>query len=269
MRKNVRQNPPDKISGDDSCVKAEEKSSELEEVYPEMRKNTIPDSQNESAFQETPKEEFRESHKESKSEDYSSLEKYLEAEKSISNLLDEAEGFEDTTLSPETNSEDITLFSQELDNDISTAYALLAATYLQDLQFGTCKSNIICFGQATDATRKAISLDENNSDAHLLAGWLFVMQKDHKNAIASLKRSISLNPNNADAYDFLGFILAMSDQPSEGIKYIQKALLLNPFPPSFYFHHLGICYRDLKEYDKAITAFKKAFKFSQITYLLW
>ena len=146
----------------------------------------------------------------------------------------------------------------ELDPDISNVHALLAATYLQDLQFGTCKSNIICFGQATEATRKAISLDETNSDAHLIAGWLFVMQKDHNNAIASLKLSISHNPNNADAYDMLGFILAMSDQPSEGIKYVQKALLLNPFPPSFYFHHLGVCYRDLKEYDKAITALKQS-----------
>ena len=146
----------------------------------------------------------------------------------------------------------------ELDPDISSVHALLAATYLQDLQFGTCKSNIICFGQATEATRKAISLDETNSDAHLIAGWLFVMQKDYKNGIASLKRSISLNPNNADAYAFLGYALAVSDQPSEGIKYIKKAFLLNPSPPSFYLVNLGICYRMLEQYGDAITAFKKS-----------
>ena len=146
----------------------------------------------------------------------------------------------------------------ELDPDISSVHALLAATYLQDLQFGTCKSNIICFGQATEATRKAISLDETNSDAHLIAGWLFVMQKDYKNGIASLKRSISLNPNNADAYAFLGYALAVSDQPSEGIKYIEKAFLLNPSPPSFYLVNLGICYRMLEQYGDAITAFKKS-----------
>lgn len=146
----------------------------------------------------------------------------------------------------------------ELDPDISNVHALLAATYLQDLQFGTCKSNIICFGQATEATRKAISLDETNSDAHLIAGWLFVMQKDYKNGIASLKRSISLNPNNADAYAFLGYALAVSDQPSEGIKYIEKAFLLNPSPPSFYLVNLGICYRMLEQYGDAITAFKKS-----------
>ena len=146
----------------------------------------------------------------------------------------------------------------ELDPDISNVHALLAATYLQDLQFGTCKSNIICFGQATEATRIAISLDETNSDAHLIAGWLFLMQKEHKNGIASLKRSISLNPNNADAYAFLGYALAMSDQPSEGLKYIKKAFRLNPSPPSFYLQNLGICYRMLKQYDDAITAFKKS-----------
>jgi adenylate cyclase len=56
--------------------------------------------------------------------------------------------------------------------DISNVHTLLAATYLQDLQFGVCKSNIFCFGKATEATRKALLLDENNPDAHLLAGWL-------------------------------------------------------------------------------------------------
>ena len=146
----------------------------------------------------------------------------------------------------------------EFDPDISTVHALLAATYLQDLQFGTCKSNIICFGQATEATRIAISLDETNSDAHLIAGWLFLMQKEYKNGIASLKRSISLNPNNADAYAYLGYALAMYDQPSEGLKYIKKAFLLNPSPPSFYLQILGICYRMLEQYGDAITAFKKS-----------
>ncbi|NNK85741.1 MAG: tetratricopeptide repeat protein [Desulfobacterales bacterium] len=146
----------------------------------------------------------------------------------------------------------------DIDPKISNAYTLLAATYLQDLQYGTCKSNMICFGKATEAIRTALLLDENNSDAHLLIGWLFVMKKNHNNAIASLKRSISLNPNNADAYSMLGFILAMSDQPSEGIKYVKKAIFLNPFSPPFYYHHLGICYRDMKEYDKAIAAFKRS-----------
>ena len=146
----------------------------------------------------------------------------------------------------------------EFDPDISTVHALLAATYLQDLQFGTCKSNIICFGQATEATRIAISLDETNSDAHLIAGWLFLMQKEYKNGIASLKRSISLNPNNADAYAYLGYALAVYDQPSEGLKYIKKAFLLNPSPPSFYLQILGICYRMLEQYGDAITAFKKS-----------
>jgi len=74
----------------------------------------------------------------------------------------------------------------------------------------------------------------------------------------SFKHSIRLNPNNADAYAFLGWVLAMSDQPSEGIKYIKKGFLLNPSPPSFYLHNLGICYRMLKQYDDAITAFKKS-----------
>ena len=119
MRKKVRQDPQNKVSEDDSCVKTEEKSGELGEVHSEIRENTVADSQNESVFQETPEEEVRESLiEESKSEDYSSLEKYLETEKSISNLQEETEGFEDTTLSSEATSEESALFSQALDEDI-------------------------------------------------------------------------------------------------------------------------------------------------------
>jgi len=145
-----------------------------------------------------------------------------------------------------------------MDPTISTAYSILAATYIQDLLYGACKSNLLCFGKATEATRKALLLDESNSDAHMAAGWLFSMRKDFNNAVACLRRCIELNPNNADGYDMLGLVLAMSDETAEGTTFVKKAFLLNPIPPAFYYAHLGICYRDLGQYDEAIEAFKRS-----------
>jgi hypothetical protein len=44
---------------------------------------------------------------------------------------------------------------------------------VQSIFVGTCESDLICFGKATEATRKALSLDANNSDAHALASWIY------------------------------------------------------------------------------------------------
>jgi len=91
----------------------------------------------------------------------------------------------------------------EMDPDISAAYVILGLTHMSDLFFGTSPNPLISFGKATEAGKKAISLDDQNAEAHVLMSWIFVMRKDHEKAIAEAKRAISLNPNCADAYNAL------------------------------------------------------------------
>lgn len=119
MRKKLRQNPQNEVSEENSCLKTEEKSGDLDEMYPGMQNKAIVDSQDESGCQETSEEEFKESPREEKLEDYSSLEKYLETEKSISNLQEEAEGFEDTTQFSEASEEDIPVCDEYIEDELS------------------------------------------------------------------------------------------------------------------------------------------------------
>jgi len=147
-----------------------------------------------------------------------------------------------------------------LNLEISEFYALLGVVYLQGIQLGTCEYDLICFGKATEATRKALSLDANNSDAHSLASYLFTMRKEYEKAAAEAKKAIMLNPNSADAYWSLGLTYILSDRSVEAIGVLKKAIRLNPIPPVDYLHSLGWAYRVSKQYGKAIETFKKCLR---------
>jgi adenylate cyclase len=147
-----------------------------------------------------------------------------------------------------------------LNPELSEVYTLLGNVYLQGFLVGTCESDLICFGKATEATRKALSLDSNNSDAHMLASFLFLMRKKHDMAITEAKNAIMLNPNNDSAYLTLGWVLIYSDRPDEAIGIIKKAIRLNPIPPALYLSHLALAYRVSKQYEKAIETWEKCLR---------
>ncbi|MCP4374453.1 MAG: tetratricopeptide repeat protein, partial [Deltaproteobacteria bacterium] len=142
----------------------------------------------------------------------------------------------------------------------SEFYTLSGLIYVQGIMLGACESDLICLGKATEAARKALSLDASNSDAHMLASWIFLMRKEHDKAIAEAKKAIMLNHNNADAYVFLGTALFFSDRPGEAIRVLKKAIRLNPIPPAWYLFHLGWAYRLSKQYEKAIEMYKKCLR---------
>jgi len=148
----------------------------------------------------------------------------------------------------------------ELNPKIPVVYAFLGYTYITDMFLGACESPVFCFGQATKAVRKALYLDEDCSDAYVLAGEIFLLRKEHENAIAEFKHAIYLSPSNSDAYLLLGFALLCSDRPAESIEFMKKAIRLNPIPPSFYLSNLGSSYLFAKQYENAIEEYNRSIK---------
>ena len=147
-----------------------------------------------------------------------------------------------------------------IDPDVSMAYSLIGFTHLLDLWLGASTHPLVSLGKATEAARKAVTLDDQNAEAHLLISHIFLTRKEHEKAIAEAKQAIALNPNSADAYSQLGLILAVSDRPVEGIGFCKKAIRLNPIPPSSYFLHLGGAYLGAGQYEEAIEAYNKTIK---------
>jgi tetratricopeptide (TPR) repeat protein len=136
----------------------------------------------------------------------------------------------------------------------------LGFSYWWQIALGSCKSDLICFGKATEAARKALSLNANSSDAHMLASGLFGMRKEYDKAVAEAKTAIMLNPNNADAYLVLGAQLIISDQPNEAIEVTNKAIRLNPVPPVLYLSTLAMAYRVSKQYQRAAETYLECVK---------
>jgi adenylate cyclase len=147
--------------------------------------------------------------------------------------------------------------SIQLDPHQPEYYLIMALTYLEDIWFGS-ESSLFSFAQASNNIKKAMELDNNNSDAYIVLSYLFTMKRDHEKAVAAAKQAITLNPSSADAYLGLGIAFYFSNKPKEAIDYLKKAIRLNPMPPSDYYLFLGHCYRGLERYAEALEFYKKA-----------
>jgi len=71
---------------------------------------------------------------------------------------------------------------------------------------------------------------------------------------------VSLNPNWAEGYLGLGNRLLFAGRTEEAIPNLQTAIRLDPFGPSYYFHLLGMAYRELGRYEEAIAACQEAIR---------
>ncbi len=147
--------------------------------------------------------------------------------------------------------------SIQLDPQHPESYLLMAATYLEDIFYGS-ESPLLSFAQASKHLKKAMVLDNNNSYAYVILSYLQTMRRHHEEAIAAAKKAITLNPNAADAYSTLGNAFYWSGRTTEAIGYFKKAIRLNPMPPSVYYLMLGHCYRRLERFEEALEFYKKA-----------
>lgn len=145
----------------------------------------------------------------------------------------------------------------EINPNIPQAYVLSAAYNLFAIQWRLCEQPLFCFGRATESIKKAFTLDEENSDSHMIAAYLLLLKKEHEKAINEMKIAISINPNNGDAYAGLGFILSYAGRPKEGISLIEKAIQIDPLPPIMYLYQLGVAHYESQEYEKGLKIFKK------------
>jgi len=141
--------------------------------------------------------------------------------------------------------------------EFSEGYLLIAMTYLKDSWFSS-NNSFITLAQAARYLKKAMKLDNNDSDAYTLLCYLQLIKGNYEEAITAGITAVSLNPNGADALSQLGNALHKADRTTEAIDVFKKALDLNPIPPSYYLSNLGNAYGSIGQYKKAITAFKKA-----------
>ncbi len=97
-------------------------------------------------------------------------------------------------------------------------------------------------------------------------GFLFHLVKlvsimdDPGEAVEILQKVLRIFPDRYEVHFFLGFALERNEQPEEAMKYFNQALGLNPrdIDLSSIYCHLGVCLKDLGQYEPAIAYLDRA-----------
>lgn len=183
-----------------------------------------------------------------------------------------------------------------LDSSNIEAYIGLADSYILLFLFGYTPRDIT-IQKAEFAYNKAIQLDAEHSDVHKLNGILQMLDWNWENSKTAFQKSIAANPNNLNARHWYSLWLsamgrfdeamAQSDTIMEldtlenyligrsSLLYFQyrfeemkpltlKSIENKPAEPWAY-DWLGMAYNGLKEHDKSINTYLKAFELSDGT----
>jgi adenylate cyclase len=147
-----------------------------------------------------------------------------------------------------------------LDPQYSRAFSSLSAAYSLNFYFGV--NPVESLRKAYEYAQKAIALDDTQLAAYIALEFVHGWKREYEKAIAAGEMAVKVAPGCADAYLTLGRALNMACRDEEAIEYVEKAIRLNPFPPTHYYMHLGFANLHLRNYDPAVSAFKKALSLS-------
>src|SRR5271156_683042 len=106
------------------------------------------------------------------------------------------------------------------------------------------------------AARKALELDPDLADAHVLLANMYMRQWKWAEAEAEYKRALDLDPNDAAAHDRFSDWLLCHGRMEEALAWARRARDLDPLGPSG--HTIGWTLLNAHRYDEAIREFRNA-----------
>jgi TolB-like protein/class 3 adenylate cyclase/Tfp pilus assembly protein PilF len=127
-----------------------------------------------------------------------------------------------------------------LDAEFSMAYQILGGTHLVDIIIGSSESPKESLQQAFELANKALTLDDTNANAHADLSYLFLLRRQHDQAIAEAERAVALAPNAAYINFSVGRALRYAGRPEEAITWGKKAIRLDPLPGGYLL--FGLCH---------------------------
>ena len=125
---------------------------------------------------------------------------------------------------------------------------LSAAKYLKTLRL---------FDSAFECAERALAENPSSFEALLLRTKLLPSDREDERE-AGFRQLLEMYPSSVEVLAGLGGMLSTS-RPYEAIQYLQKAVAVDPSNSGAYVE-LGYSYEKLGQYDKALSAFQKAFQ---------
>ena len=127
-------------------------------------------------------------------------------------------------------------------------------------------SELLHRGKINDAVtvlQRAHALEPRHFDATLNLSGAYILTKKFKKAVALLEQLRQEAPENAMVWTNLGAaylgnpVLARDEEQLQAIAAFKQALAIDPIAPNVAYN-IGLIYRDRREYDLAISWFKRA-----------
>jgi adenylate cyclase len=112
--------------------------------------------------------------------------------------------------------------------------------------------------QAFEFATKALALDSSLPMAHTVLAGIHIIYRRFDEAITSADKAVDLDPNNADSHVMRAHVLTHIGRHEESQKALNTAFRLNPNPPPYYYFELGLVQFNLKQYAEAIKSIKKS-----------
>jgi len=146
-----------------------------------------------------------------------------------------------------------------LDPRYADAYALLAATHMNDVFLGTShpKESI---AKAIELSQKALAMNGSLAGARSRLGVLYSWSGRYDEGIAEAERGVELDPNSALANFFLAQVLRYAGRSKDAIPVIRRALRLEPMAPDIYVQNLALVYFQAGDCKEAIATCEKGLK---------
>ena len=154
----------------------------------------------------------------------------------------------------------------ELDPGFARAHAWLACASTSTLLWGGYPSP----EQMDDAmarVQKALSLDENEGEAHRIIGAIYLHRdRQFDRAEYHITKAVTLNPNDANTAAKAAELFSYTGRSQEAVASVKRAMLLNPHHPDWYWQELGLAHYVGGQYTEAIGAFKRIAKLVEFDY---
>lgn len=146
----------------------------------------------------------------------------------------------------------------QLDPQYAAAWLELGWDHWEDAYFGWSDDREKSIGEAMDAAKKALELDEGCAMALGLIGYLYLLTDEHDRAVESVERASLISPSDSDLTALLGDVLLFTDRADDAAEVLKKAIQLSPSYPAWILASLGMCYYVIGKNDLAISTLQEA-----------
>ncbi len=146
----------------------------------------------------------------------------------------------------------------ELDSTSARAHAQAAWCHIYDYMACWMADRENSLAKAYRLAQRAVVLDEFDSFAHSILGFIHLMRREYDEARSETEKAIDLNPSDHEARRFYGEFLVATGRRDAGIEQIDLAKRLDPFDTRWVPWVRGAAYFIAHRYDEAIAALRQA-----------